>query len=835
MGVAFAEEPCVLHTLPGRVRIHVPQWSGQGKRSIETQLRQVQGVRSLQANELTGNILIQYDTTVTDEQTILAKVRSLDLQVSDKLEDKAETPPVYSEEQGQTTRAHIAVRGLERDPLLAKRVLERLQSHPGVHASVNALTGRILMEFTTHEVKLEDLAADVADLELPDLPAEDRPAYPLDPRPLIQSACRTIGATLGFGLLAVRRLFAFQEPLPGSNLALQASSIIGILQGIPPVRYGLRRLLGRTVADLLFNIPSIITLTLANSPLGLAVTAGESLRLLTEVQARRTAWRHHEERVANAPSAQPDAVISLETGERVPLAAKVLEGTGTGTGRDGMPQPVFPGRTIPPGTRLYGGPFVLKLENEKTFEVFTPEARPAPIAPSLYDRYMRVQGPFALAYMALTALLTRSFSRTLAALILVNPRTALIGIDSAELSASARVIRSGVTVVGTRENRPIRLPHLVLLDGARLLTDRLEVTSVLPLEEEGDSTAMLARAAAVAAAAGSPWGDIFKATGTVSASDGAFDGKTATARIEGVRYSLGAPDDWSSLPEAARLRQLGNYVLVLRSERQERPLGLFVVRPQLVQGVSELVQTCQRYGVELGIVTDGDQLAVQALTHRAHIPVLESDNALEAIRAKQREGGRVAFASDNAGAQAAFAACDLAIGLTDGRSRLPARADLLAPDLQAVAAIIEAGARREAAARDAVGLSVLSNVIGAVWGLLGIPGIEAASRAVYTTSHTALADGWARLRGGKRQGSIIATLVDPRPERWGGRSVEQVLHTLHASEEGLTSTEGATLATGYPSEATQSTVSRTARPTTFAITRHPCRGCRSLTTFRLNG
>jgi hypothetical protein len=237
------------------------------------------------------------------------------------------------------------------------------------------------VEFTEHEVDLENLIAEVSDLELPDLPDEDRPAYPLDPGSLIQSTSRTIAATFGLGLLAVRRLFAVQEPLPGSNVAIQASSIIGILQGIPPIRYGLRRLLGRTVADLLFNIPGIITLTLAGSPLGLAVTAGESLRLLTEVQARRTAWRRYEERVANAPSAQPDAVIRLEAGECVPLAAKVLEGTGTGIGRDGMPQPVFQGSTIPTGTRLYGGPFVLKLENEKTFQAFTPEPRPAPVAP----------------------------------------------------------------------------------------------------------------------------------------------------------------------------------------------------------------------------------------------------------------------------------------------------------------------------------------------------------------------------------------------------------------------------------------------------------------------
>ncbi len=545
------------------------------------------------------------------------------------------------------------------------------------------------------------------------------------------------------------------------------------------------------MADLLFNVPGVITLTLAGSGLGLAVAAGESLRVLTEVHARRTAWRRFEERAATASSSQPDAVIRLETTERTPLAAKVLEGTGTAIGLDGMPLPVVKGSTVPPGARLYGGPFVLKLENEKTFQAFTPEARPAPVAPSLYDQYMRVQAPLSLIYTAATALLTRSFSRTLAALMLVNPRTALIGIDSSDLGASARVLRAGVTIVGTRTDRPIRLPHLVLLDGARLLTDRLEVTSALPLSEDSDTAEILAQAAGVAAAAGSPWGGVFKATGGIAANAGAFDGKTATAQIAGVRYSLGPVEDWSALAEAALLRQHGNYVLVLRSEHEEKPLGLFALRPQLAPGVSELVHTCQRYGVELGVLASGDRIAVQALAHRANIPLVESNNAVDAIRAKQQEGGRVAFVSDNAGAAAGFDACDLAVGITDERSHLPARADLLAPDLIAVVAIIESGAAREATVRDSIALSALSNIIGVIWGFRGMPGIEAASRAVYITALTALADGWLRLRGGKRPGSTIARLVDPRPERWGRRSVENVLHTLRTSEVGLSSAQAA--------------------------------------------
>jgi cation-transporting P-type ATPase I len=51
----------------------------------------------------------------------------------------------------------------------------------------------------------------------------------------------------------------------------------------------------------------------------------------------------------------------------------------------------------------------------------------------------------------------------------------------------------------------------------------------------------------------------------MSATNGAFDGKVATAYVEGVRYTLGPVEVWSSIPEALRLRQRGSYVLVLRA------------------------------------------------------------------------------------------------------------------------------------------------------------------------------------------------------------------------------------------------------------------------------
>lgn len=788
----MAEELRVLHIVPGRIRIHIPEWEGQGKRDIEAQIRQLPGVQRVQANTLTGNMLVLFDPQGTDERTLLESIHTLNFHRNEHPEHgETSQPSTLKERHGKKVRARIAVRGMSRDPQVARRVVERLESHAGVHASANPLTGRVLVEFTEHEADLEDLLSDVSSVELPDLPGEDTPTHPLDPGPRIQGTTRLIGSVLGLGVLVTRQLLGSQAPLPGAGVAVQISSIIGILQGIPPIRYGLRRLLGRTSADLLVNVPTIATLTLAGSPFGLAVTGAESLRLTTEVSARQVAWRRYEEQVSQAPSIQPDAVIHLESGERVPLPSKVIEGTGTAIGRDSMPLPAAPGRIVPAGARLYGGPFTLQVQPDQAFEAFTPQPRPAPITLTLYDRYLQFLGPISLLFAAGTAILTRSWNLTLASLLLVNPRAAAIGNDNADLAAASRVIRAGVTSIGTRPKRTIRLPNIVMLDGARMLTERLELLSTFPLTEHLDSAELQARAAGIAAAAGSPWGGIFRVTGTVPATHGSFDGTTATATVEDGRYTLGPVEDWSSLPETTRLRQHGNYVLVLRREQEAQPLGIFALRPKLASNIDNLVHLCQRFHVELGVVSGGDQLSVQALAHRTGIPVIESDNAVDAIRACQQHGDMVMFVSDNVAASAAFAACDLAVGVNDGRSHFPARADLLAPDFLAIAAIIDAGARREATTRDSVGFSLVANIVGAFLGVRGLAGIEQASRTVYIAALGALADGWLRFRGGERPGTSLAHLTDPHPERWGQREVQDVLHQLNTSEEGLSKEQAA--------------------------------------------
>ncbi|WP_040447157.1 cation-translocating P-type ATPase [Ktedonobacter racemifer] len=797
MSIATAEELHIVHALPGRIRLNIPWWNGGNCFALEERIRQLPGIQKVQANELTHNVLIGYDSQKTDQQAILSTLETLDpssLETKQGQKTTHTSSPIHQEKNANLVRASIPVRGLERDPAVAQRVVAALEKRQNVHAHIRWSTGHVLVEFAEHEQELDDLVSMVAGVDLPDLPGEDQPTHPLDPRPLVQSSIRTLGATLGLGFLSIRRLLGMTDPLPGATEAIQIASIIAILQGIPPLRHGLRQLVGKAASDLLFNVPGIITLTLGGSVLGLLTIGSESLRLLTEVRARRASWQRYEEQEANEPHLRPGTVLHLESGRKVPMGVRVLEGAGTGITREGVPVAVTPGLELSAGYQLYGGPFTVQLQAQPSFTGFTTTPRPAPVAPTLYDRYIQFLSPLSLLYAAGTALLTRSFTQTLASLVLVNPRPAMIGAESSDLGASMYALKAGAIVVGTRKDRVIRQPQVVLLDGARLLLEGLEMVDALSLSPQIETNELLELATNISTAAGSPWGPIFKTHGPLHISLAHFDGKSIRAITEEGHYILGPLEDaGSSLSPSFLQRHRDCLLLSLRraNSRQasEETLGVLAIRPHLAPDVPRLVQTCKGLGIELHILTSENQEATQALARRAGISLLQSDDASTLIQEKQKLGKRVAYVSDHAGAAAAFAVCDLAIGLLNSEKCLPARADLLAPDLFALTAIIIAGKKRESATRDSILLSLLSNIAGLVWGWRGTPGIALAARVVYLATLGALADSWLHLRGQRRPASSLSQLADPHPERWGQMSSERVLQNLHSRITGLSSQE----------------------------------------------
>jgi calcium-translocating P-type ATPase len=80
---------------------------------------------------------------------------------------------------------------------------------------------------------------------------------------------------------------------------------------------------------------------------------------------------------------------------------------------------------------------------------------------------------------------------------------------------------------------------------------------------------------------------------------------------------------------------------------------------------------------------------------------------------------------------------------------------------------------------------VLANVTGLIRGFAGPVGLGAASDVPYFAGLLALGAGWWKLNGGARPRSALAYLTDPRPERWGRRTIDEALRAFNASSEGL--------------------------------------------------
>jgi len=827
--VSVTNPPRVLRSCAGRVRVHLPGGDGLNAAALEARLRGIPGVRRAQANATTGNVLIEYDERALAPDSLLTQAVDLSEAITADAAptgggEAVRSPPaarepvsieaerlvsvhevaellgsdrVVRERGGILSRARVAVRGLDRDADLARRLIGSLGRRPGVsRVSVSRLTGRVLIEFDEHQIDVEDLISQVARMELPDLPGEDCPSHPLDPTPLIQSAARTTGAALGLSLLAVRRLTGAQGPPSSSSGPVAVAAAIGILEGLPPLRRGVRRLLGRDRAQLAFGAVHVVSLTFAGSPLGLAVSGAGAWRLLSEVRARRAAWRRYEERLGDSSEATPGETVRIAAGERCPLAGKVIEGTGTMIDRDGLPHPLGPGEAVAGGARLYGGPFVVELHADRGFEV---QPRPAADPKARLDRYLALLSPVSLGYAGLVGVLTRSPTRVLSALLLVNARPALIGADAADSAAASRVLRCGVTVVGDQPGRSVRLPGVLLIDGTRVLTARrLGVGKVLSLRPDLDEPEILSIASGIAAANGSPWGPAFPPSGRAPTRAARFQGNVATALVGRSRMRLGEAESLRGIPGAQSLMDRGHRVLVLSREDEARPLGLVALRPRLADGALRLLEACARRDVAVEVLGSSESAVAQLVGEHVPLTVVQAD-AVERVHECQRAGKLVAVLSDSPHAAPAFAAADMAIALTSGSSgRFAARADLLAPDLDAVRAVIEAGARRRAAVDDAITLSVLANAVGAIIGLRATVGLARGSQPTYVAALAAIGLASARLAGGGASALATRRLVDPEPERRGAPPLTELFRELDTSPQGLSAAEAQRRAVSRP-------------------------------------
>jgi len=759
--VATAKAPHIVHRLPGRVRIHVPAISRATPEDVQARVERMPGVRRARANDLTRNVLVEFDAGRVDPETIVERMQRLRYAAQSARGGAASTGPRRDRQRPRADteaprrakiltsgrdvrRARVAVRGLDRDPDLSRRLVDRLSRRPEVHRVLpNPLTNRVLIELVAGTDSIQEILEEIAKLEPQDAKSEKTPAHPLDPVPIIEGGAKAIGTGLGLVLLLARRIVGAQGAPVARAGPGEVAGAIGLVEGFPPVAHRVEDKLGHQRKELLFGVTAIVSMSASASVLGLALAGASAVRLLTESLTRRRAWRDYEHGLGEHRAVHPGAVLELAEGQRAPMGATVIEGFGVGSALDSSPQRLFPGATMDPGACVYGGPVTVELlAGEK---VQPTGARPSPPT-TVLDRYLRSVPYVSLIYAVGTGVVTRSPARALTALLLVNPVAALSGEESADRGAAVRAMRAGVVVVGSRRGRVISRPDVLIIDEPRTLCRGWELTRTRVFSDAYDKAEILGLARAISRCPGVPWDLGIESRSPARAGDARFDGVVASAEIEGERWML---EPAASDVPGERRHEPDEHVLVLRRQRDRLVAGALTLRPHLIGGIAELVQACDGLNVGIDLATRAATPRARRIADRAGLQCVESP-AAERVLEAQGHRERVFVIGDSVSSGAAFDRCDLAIGLSSGVSEsFPARADLLAPGLEAVATVIEAAGRRDAAVRDSAALSAAANLGGAAWGALQGPPFRLGNVPGQAAGLVAVADGAFRLWDGK--------------------------------------------------------------------------------------
>ncbi len=106
-----------LHQLDGRIRVKVRglKSSIEGASHLEESLRRVEGIEGVEANPLTGNVLILFDPKRTNHWAVMAALRQLGWREEDGANNAPTRTPDFRQELAKnviSTVFETAMRGL---------------------------------------------------------------------------------------------------------------------------------------------------------------------------------------------------------------------------------------------------------------------------------------------------------------------------------------------------------------------------------------------------------------------------------------------------------------------------------------------------------------------------------------------------------------------------------------------------------------------------------------------------------------------------------------------------------------------------------------------------
>ncbi len=629
-----------LRMLPGRIRAEITGLRDNPSlsRRIERVFRRQPGVWQIEANPVTGRVLVLYDPAATGPQRLLELLGSLEsfqrVRAAPRTPEHLE-PLIPRSPKG---RAHLLGRSLT--PLVSAGILVgvaikvALFGHDPRARSERLGALSVFLSALTGYPQLHGLAKTIFGPMRPQLPLSVVEDY---------AAIATKGV---------------RESLLGLS-ATAASQLLGVLEESAHWR-------GRRCSEQTLHPAGRARLQLGDG----------------------------RETTIPVSELQPGEVVRLRAGDPVPADGVIEEGAALVdervVGGSAVPARKGPGDHVYLGARLEQGSLLARIVATGSGTRMGRLLRRVPPArgralPRNVERAIRRMSAAGIALACGTLVFTWSWRRALAVLAASNPSTLGHAAQATSGAAAEAAAEAGIRVLHRGALDPLARVDVVLFSAAALTAPSPAVDAVLPVGGVRAETVLRLAASVLRASAhplGVPLLEKAREMGLDVPEASAVDEVLAVGvrgRVDGAELLVGeapfmtghgVPLDAAS---GAALGARGSEVLFVA--RKRRLLGVIGVRGRLLPGAREAVQGLRAAGVaELGVLGAGP--AVPASRLAADLGVgrawesLGPNGKLALVRRLRRRGHVVAVIGASAGDMLAMAHADVAIGL-DGPGWTP--------------------------------------------------------------------------------------------------------------------------------------------------------------------
>jgi len=489
----------------------------------------------------------------------------------------------------------------------------------------------------------------------------------------------------------------------------------------------------------------------------------EAVRTLIRI-APRTArvLRDGAEAEVGLEQLQAGDTVIVRPGEQIPVDGCVL------SGHSSVDQAPITGESLPveknAGDKVLAGTFnqlgaltveVTCIGRDTTLGkiarlVEEAEASRAPVQ-KFADRYSSYFLPVVLGIGLLTMLISRDIRHGIAVLVVACPCAVALATPLSVVASTGSAARKGILVKGGLYLEALARVDTVVVDKTGTLTlGKPAITRISSLQSPISKDEVLALAAALEQYSEHPLAGAVMAEAQARglALDGAHDfeaipGKGVVARVNGNMACVGTRSllDERGVPVSVDAAQLAEELeaqgqTVLWLARDSTPLGLIamadVIRPEVPAAIAEL----GRLGIQRIVLLTGDNqrtanaVAAQLGIREVRANLLPQDK-IEAVKALQAQGCKVAMIGDGINDAPALAQADVGIAMGaagTGVAIEAAHVALMRDDWSLVPEAIRVGRRTFRTIQQNITFGVLYNIAGVTLAALGfLPPVLAAA------------------------------------------------------------------------------------------------------------